>query len=302
MNSQANLTIREFTLPPGGEWTSQARHWRFLQVCAGEPYWLGHQQSKSLAVGEVLVISPAVPAVIRASRLSEATLKGLVFAPDDLLGLFTLAEKRSLEARLAAFSEPVRFFPPHHSVARRMSAFAPPSPGLDALRQRAEALSVVAAVFDTTSFEPPPSETRCLSSRLRFQRLAGEMTELDLVRSTPGELARLCQCSVGHFHRLFRQHFGVSLRVRQNDVRLRKATHLLLATRSGIAEIAELCGYLDTVTMAQAFKAQFGVCPSTWRRQQQRSETGNGEITRQPEAPGRVSGTLRTHSPSVTNS
>jgi len=276
MNSVAHLLIQEFTLAPGDEWTSQVANWWFLHISAGESYWLGPEKARSLSAGEALIIAPAVSAVIRASQLTETTIKGFTFVPEDLLGLLTLAERNSFETELATNSEPVRFLPPAHPVTRQLSALLPAPPGCDALRQRAQALAIVAAAFDSKAPLPQPSAGLGTSARQRFRQLVSEMPEVELIHSTPAELARLCRCSTSYFGRLFREHFGTRVRAMQDDLRLLRACQLLRATESEVAVIAQGCGFANTQTLNLLFKARFGVWPSSWRQQQQVTGRPNG--------------------------
>lgn len=272
MNSLRHLLIQEFKLQPGGEWMSTAACWRFLHISIGESYWLGPPRARSLAEGEVLVIAPAVHAIIRASQLTEVRLRGFAFVPENLVGFFTLAERQIFENALVANTEPVRFFPSTHPVTRRFAALVSPNPGCTALGQRAEALGVVAAVFDpkaTIRHEPEPLWA---SSIQRFQQLISVLPDVEIINYSTGELARLCGCSLRHFNYMFRKQFGASVRDRQAELRLLKACQCLRNTDPGVSVVAQDCGFQSVEKFNFLFKKRFGVAPSEWRQREQAAD------------------------------
>ena len=71
-----------------------------------------------------------------------------------------------------------------------------------------------------------------------YPTIIQQMPENELVRHTPEQLATLCECSTRHFSRLFRKHFGTSVRSRQTELRLLKARQLLLETDAKITSVA----------------------------------------------------------------
>jgi AraC-like DNA-binding protein len=273
MNSLGNLLIREFRLQPGCEWTSDAACWWFLQVFSGEGYWLAAPKARSLHVGEVLVISPLVRPLIRASQLSEVVVKGFPFAPEDILGFFTLAERQFIERKLAAKSEPVQFLPSTHPVARRLDALVPVDPAGGTFVERAEALGIVAAAFDST---PLPHHAPTIlrgSSLQRFRQLIAELPELELLNYTNAQLALMCGCSSRYFNLLFWQHFRISARDYRVKLRLLKACQFLRASDSNVTSIAKECGFQTAKGFGQLFRTRFGASPSEWRDNERSSES-----------------------------
>jgi len=57
--------------------------------------------------------------------------------------------------------------------------------------------------------------------------------------------------------------------VRQAARRRRHCASELLHSDRKISEIAESCGYNDLPTFTRAFKRQFGMAPSEYRKQEQ---------------------------------
>jgi len=93
------------------------------------------------------------------------------------------------------------------------------------------------------------------------------MPDAEFISRPPLELARLCSCSARHFNRLFREHFGVSVRARQTELRLLKARKLLGTTEEKIAEVAFESGYRNLSLFNSLFKRRFDVTPTEWRQQ-----------------------------------
>jgi AraC-like DNA-binding protein len=269
MNSLRHLIMQEFKLHPGDEWRSDTPCWCFLQLSSGAAYWLGPHESRSLVVGEMLVIAPDVCGDIRASQLTEVVLQGFSFALDNLLGFFTLNERHIFDTELATHWKPVRFLPSTHPASQRLAALAPTKPGGTGLGQRAEVLGVVATVFDPGTPMHRQPEPLGPSPMQRFQRLISEMPDVEVVNYSPGELAQLCGCCLRHFNHLFRKHFGTSVRGWQAELRLLKACQCLRNTDSSVAAVAEGCGFQSVEKFNLLFETRFRLTPDQWRRGQE---------------------------------
>ena len=80
------------------------------------------------------------------------------------------------------------------------------------------------------------------------------------------ELAQRAGISIEGVYRLFRNHLGVSPAVYVNQVRIRKASHLLLEHRCSMDEVAELCGFPNRAYFSRVFKKVTGISPAAFRR------------------------------------
>lgn len=78
-------------------------------------------------------------------------------------------------------------------------------------------------------------------------------------------LAQLAGVSVESVYRLFRQHLGTSPAQHISQVRIRKASHLLLQEEYSIEQIAELTGFPNRAYFSRIFKQVTGVPPATFR-------------------------------------
>jgi AraC-like DNA-binding protein len=264
------LRIEETTLPPCQEWTDEAAAWRFVRISAGAAYWMGAAQPRSLTEGEVLVIWPAVKALVRASQLNSVLLHGFAFVPEWLCGLLTLAERRFFECA-GQPGEPVNVLPSTHPFAQGFARLIAQRDSDQNLARRAEVLGLVAAYFGQGLSPQPPPPGRSPSVRDRFEEIICRMPDLELIRHSPEQLARLCGCSPRHFSRLFRERFGVSPRVRQTEMRLLNARQLLSNSEKKIAQIALDSGYRSSSLFNSLFKRRFGASPSSWREQAART-------------------------------
>lgn len=79
------------------------------------------------------------------------------------------------------------------------------------------------------------------------------------------ELAGLCNYSVDHFIRLFREVVGQSPAQYVIERRIAQAAKLLLFTSQSIEQIAESTGFPNRFYFSRVFKQRMGVPPATYR-------------------------------------
>jgi AraC-like DNA-binding protein len=252
----------------GEEWLDATPAWRFVRLDRGAAYWLAQPGSRALAEGELVVVPPETRALVRASQLNEVVLHALRFSPALLAQLFQVDERQLLTAGAGAKPGEARFLPSTHPAAQRFADLIANTQGAAGLSQRAEALGVLAEVFDSpVERRRPPSLSRGSVSQ-RFERVVAPLPEAELIFHSAAQLAGLCGCSPRHFNRLFRRRFGSSFRARQTELRLLKARSLLLASETKIRDIALQSGYRNLGLFHSLFRRRFGLTPSDWRRSQ----------------------------------
>lgn len=216
MQSCGNLTLNSIALRPGQEWETASGAWRLIRLTEGLAYWLGDNSNQQLVGGELALLSPGAHGKVRASILTAATLHVVSFAPGSLLGLFSLRENQLLAEIENTLGSAVRLLPSTHPAAQRLEAVLrartrnPPR-----LLEKADLLGIALCAL-SEDLEPysPPSALEALAVG-RFEQLVGVLPDRELLNCTASQLAVLCRCSLGHFHRLFRARFGVSFRERQ---------------------------------------------------------------------------------------
>ena len=84
-------------------------------------------------------------------------------------------------------------------------------------------------------------------------------------RRAVATMARTACFSRRHFHRLTLKLMGETPGAHQRRLRLDRAAWLLLNSRATVLEIALETGWESHETFTRAFRAQFGVTPSTLR-------------------------------------
>ena len=80
-------------------------------------------------------------------------------------------------------------------------------------------------------------------------------------------LAKQAKLSVSRFRSLFKASYGTSPMSYVQSLRIEKAKQLLLNPLINITEIAEICGFASLYSFSRAFKANIGMSPSEFAKQ-----------------------------------
>jgi AraC-like DNA-binding protein len=273
---QSHLTLEELDLPPSTEWEGPAQGWCFARVAQGQGYWLGRGDACEVNAGDVLMLPPARQGVFRASQLSVVRLFHFRFCPDLMSGLLTMTERQYFDRLAAKAGQPVRLLPVSHPVARQFADLCEEAEGRNGLLLRCEMLELVGRIFERELAPKDRDEASTLSATKRIRVLLEHLTEEEFLNASSDDLAAYCGCSPRHFSRLFQQHFGVSLRSRQTEMRLLKARRLLAETDSRVMTVAAACGYRHLGVFNALFKKRFSMTPTEWRRKAGDPKHGNG--------------------------
>jgi AraC-like DNA-binding protein len=105
----------------------------------------------------------------------------------------------------------------------------------------------------------------------RFQRERVEAAKLFLgahFRERFGltQIARAVHLSPYHLCRLFKRETGTAIHQYQNRLRLRAALDSLAVPRQDLTQLALHVGYFDLSHFSNAFRQEFGISPSEFRR------------------------------------
>jgi AraC-like DNA-binding protein len=122
-------------------------------------------------------------------------------------------------------------------------------------RATAEALRFAAWRGDT-------SLERCVLGESARELLGSQSASGRSVAEIASELG----CSPSHLGRLFRRHVDASPHQYRLQVRLRKALVALIEGERNLADLGLRCGFANHSHFTTAFRAAFGVTPSTFRR------------------------------------
>ena len=207
----------------------------------------------------VLIYPTAQPAYARLCRLltlgkSRAGKAGCDLTWNDLAAA---AEGKTIAVRIL----------PHDALAAHFQSPAKSSASEPSLINRLKSLQLIGEVFgaEIARHMSAAGGSSSFASK-RFERLIGGLTEPEILDFTPAALARRCGCSLRHFGRLFHAHFGTSMRSRQTELRLQKASLLLLDTNHKVIDVAMDSGYRHLGLFNNLFKKHLGMTPSQWRK------------------------------------
>ena len=191
-------------------------------------------------------------------------------------GLLTMTERQYFDRLAAKGAQPIHLLPASHPVARQFAELCTHSETQNGLLLRCEMLELVGRTFARDLAPAGKTEDSTLSATKRIRVLLEHLTEEEFLNASSDELAAYCGCSPRHFSRLFLQHFGVSLRSRQTEMRLLKARRLLAETDSRVMTVAASCGYRHLGVFNALFKKRFTMTPTEWRRQMSNPAHANG--------------------------
>ena len=276
MKYQSHLALDEADLPPSGEWSAPSPCWCFVLVARGQGYWLGPGEPREVSPGDMLVLPPAHRGNFRASQLSEVRLHHFRFCPELMSELLTMAERHFFDRLAAKSPQPIRFVPASHALAGQFADLCAKAGSHNGLLLRCQMLELVGRVFARELTPSSQSDAATLSATKRIKVLLEHLTEEEFLAASSAELAAYCGCSLRHFSRLFLQHFGVSLRSRQTEMRLLKARRLLAETDSRVMTVAAACSYRHLGVFNALFKKRFGMTPTEWRREAILKQAQNG--------------------------
>ena len=122
--------------------------------------------------------------------------------------------------------------------------------------------------------------------RISAPRYRGGLTSLQMRRATGlleahmdgkitlQQVAEVCELSVSHFARAFKQTFRKPPYQWLTERRVDRARDLMTNSRLPLADIAVQCGFADQSALNRSFKRIHGVTPGTWRRRTTRGLTG----------------------------
>ncbi len=288
---RTHFTLHELLLPSSAEWVNDSAEWLFARVDHGLGYVLQNNSARELEDGQVVVTCSCSsrPVTIRASQIGELKLHWFRLCPGSLTGFFSLYEQHYLDIVAAKRKVAFRTFPASQEVAKQFAELSRQTRLLNSLVARHWMLGiVVTALHDELSKYHLKRDAR-LDAGERFKQLIAAAPAAEIQDISIAELASECGCGERHLNRLFRAHFGFSLRARQMELRLRKAQKLLRESQSKILHVAIECGFRQLGLFNAMFKKRFGMTPSEWREQgcaraeSSAAEDGNlAQVTKAP--------------------
>ncbi len=262
-----HLSFREGHFVAGSEWRPEARRWIFGSVSFGIAYWISGDKAVEISPGMFFCAPPGIRAYLRVSILGAAHVRWFAVDTNELGGVISLAERRSIDS--SADPDIKKWvFPPENPQAKLFQEIVS-LPVSQTLRRRVRMVDLFSAVV-VKNQGAVELETH-VDSRGRLQEFLSEIPENQLLHASLPELAKEMHCSERHFSRMFRAEVGLSFRSKQTELRLEKAKYLLISTDEKIINIALDCGYRHLGLFSVLFKRRFRMTPSEMRRRGQRA-------------------------------
>jgi len=266
MKLDAHLYLDELVLAPAEEWVPPSQGWVLLYLREGQAYWMGESAAMDFVTHALLVLPPCARGLVRASQMGMVTIAFFRFSPDLLPGILSLSERQLLESLAVKPKGFPKVIPPEASAARHMQSLLNGDVPSSGLVGRVHLIEVVAQALDWDSTEQARELDTLVHCHNRIRALVNRFTEEELCEMTPVQLAEKCGCSLQHFSRLFQSFYGVSIRSRQADLRMRRARQLLAETETPIQDVARAAGCRHISYFNTLFKKAFGITPTQYRK------------------------------------
>jgi AraC-like DNA-binding protein len=270
VKNQSHLKLVELKLSPSSELEVKGDVWVFSHILKGEGCVLGSTAPILLGEGMVMVKPPAVSYQLRASQIGELHIQYFQIQPELLSGVLTSFERMQLQPATRNLGFAFRAYATDHHFGQRFARITDKASQKSDIISRCEMLQLAALVFD--EYLPRGSAAAQFGNTAleRFEKLFRETSEAEILQKPVEELARQCCCSIRHFSRMFRDHFGESFVPKRTELYLQKARDLLAETDAKIIDVALESGFQHVGRFTALFKERFGLTPSAWRKSQTR--------------------------------
>jgi len=116
------------------------------------------------------------------------------------------------------------------------------------------------------NFEKIKTDKGDISKIISFQKVLEYLSENYAESITLKTIAKRFNYSPVYISRLFSTRAGVNFKYYLDNIRVRKATEMLLKTDMTVSEISSACGYDNIRTFNNVFKKVMGIVPSDVRK------------------------------------
>ena len=261
-----HLMLNEIWLAAASEWQCRADAWLLVRLSSGMGYWQqdnnGYQE---VSQNDTLLLFPSAQGTMLASRVSGVNLQLFAIDLQMLCGVMTVRESKALTAFALTNREKVMLLPANHAFSVRFAEICRVQRP-NALLSRLKLLQLFAELLGERFQSQVAAGLESTDGGSRLRELLRHMPEAELMRGSASALAKKLCCSQRHFSRLFHEEVGVSLREKQQQLRLDRARDLLENSAERILNIASEVGYRSLSLFNVMFKRRFDMTPSELRR------------------------------------
>ncbi len=261
---EPHLSIREFSMLPGGEWLPKLSGWSLILVGGGTGYWLQGQSSTELETGSVLLMAADVPGRVRASQLNGMSLHAFNVIPARLTGLITLGEHDFFKSAASRKDLALQVFPPSNPLALKMRELCA-GRNRGGLLLRLTLLQLLVETFGKELEQSVPSQEN-VDAKERLRAFLRETPPDALLEINFNQLAQMTHCTSRHLSRIFNDLVGMSFQNKRAEIRLARARELLATGNSKVVEVALESGYKSLSLFNLMFTRRFGTSPGRWRQ------------------------------------
>jgi len=280
-----HLMLNECRVVASSEWRCTTDAWLLVRLSSGLGYWCDQTKGyREVSQDDSLLLFPSAQGGVLASRVCDVHLQVFAIELQLLSGVLTVNECRALTVFAQANREKVMLLPRYHAFSVRFAEICR-NQRPNTLLSRLKLLQLFAELLGEGLQAHAAVEPNRIDGRGRLHQMIRQIPEGELMRCSVQDLARRMCCSQRHFSRLFHDEIGMSLRDKQQQLRLDRARHLLEHGTDKIVNVALEVGYQSLSLFNVMFKKRFQMTPSQWRFQARRGkrQTGNARL-----APGAI--------------
>ncbi len=213
-----------------------------IWVLEGECLLQYNGESHTLSVGQGFYCRPNVPHSYRSASGTLRTAWLTFFGGEGVLDYYKAGD---------AFMFDIS---PHHNAAHRTLMEACCKEG-NIITRGAAGLQFLTDWLESV-FSPSPAKTVRLFMEAHFSE--------PLTLDTLAEKAHMSRYALCHY---YKEKRGISVMEELKQIRMAKATQMLLHTAAPIGEIARACGYESAGYFCKLFREQAGTSPNQYRKE-----------------------------------
>jgi AraC-like DNA-binding protein len=271
------LTLKQARLKPLESWSCKQAGLLFLLPRAGVGCVVRGPDKRSLAKGDLLVLSVSSDCQVRGEANGGIQFWWFSVCLEHLYPLFD-GHEISLLTKLAAKCNQHSFHGSNTPLAMECHKLLDEIPPRSTLDHRGQLLRVAAAVLNAEFAAVGGLREEVGRIEEHILEVFEKLTVEEILNLPVGDLARKFSCGRRHLNRLFHQFFGISVAAMRMEMRLLKAVTLLRDREAKVTRVAEACGFNHLGLFNTCFKRRFGVSPGQWRKQQQPGGSSAAEL------------------------